>query len=70
LIEEIVELVKEDAIELGCLDDVQRVRDIPARGTSAHRQLRTYEQALGAGASPQEALESVVDWLVTETASF
>jgi glutamate---cysteine ligase / carboxylate-amine ligase len=70
LIEEIVELVKEDAIELGCLDDVQRVREIPARGTSAHRQLHTYEQALGAGASPQEALESVVDWLVAETARF
>ncbi|MCE3286065.1 MAG: carboxylate-amine ligase [Steroidobacteraceae bacterium] len=68
LIEEIVELVKEDATELGCLDDVQRVRDIPTRGTSAHRQVHVYEQALGAGASPQEALEAVVDWLVAETA--
>ena len=68
LIEEIVELVKEDAIELGCLDDVQRIRDIPVRGTSAHRQLRTYEEALRNGASTQQALEAVVDWLVAETA--
>jgi carboxylate-amine ligase len=68
LIEEVVELVKEDAIELGCLDDVQHVRDIPARGTSAHRQLRVYEEALRNGASTQEALEAVVDWLVEETA--
>jgi carboxylate-amine ligase len=69
LIEEIVELVKDDAIELGCLDDVQHIRDIPARGTSAHRQLRIYEEALRNGASTQEALEAVVDWLVAETAA-
>jgi carboxylate-amine ligase len=68
LIEEIVELVKEDAIELGCLDDVQRIRDILARGTSAHRQLRVYEESLRGGASSQQALEAVVDWLVEETA--
>ena len=68
LIEEIVELVKEDAIELGCLDDVQRIRDIPVRGTSAHRQLRIYEETLRNGASIQAALEAVVDWLVAETA--
>jgi carboxylate-amine ligase len=68
LIEEVVELVKEDAIELGCLDDVQRIREIPTRGTSAHRQLRIYEESLRGGASTQEALEAVVDWLVEETA--
>ncbi len=61
--------MRDDAIELGCLDDVQRIREIPTRGTSAHRQLRVYEGALREGATEQEALEQVVDWLVTETAA-
>jgi carboxylate-amine ligase len=47
---------------------VSSARDIVTRGTSAHRQLRVYEDALRSGASDQEALESVVDWLVLETA--
>jgi carboxylate-amine ligase len=70
LIDELVDLVRDDAIELGCLDDVQRIREIPARGTSAHRQLRIYEESLRAGASEPEALVAVVDWLVAETARF
>jgi carboxylate-amine ligase len=39
-----------------------------ARGTSSHRQLQVFEQALAAGASQQEALGAVVRWLVEETA--
>jgi carboxylate-amine ligase len=69
LIGQVVDLVRDDAIELGCLDDVQRIREIPARGTSAHRQLRLYESALRDGATEQEALEAVVDWLIAETAA-
>jgi glutamate---cysteine ligase / carboxylate-amine ligase len=68
LIDEIVELLREDAIELGCLAELEAVRRIPVRGTSAHQQLRVYEEALRAGASEQQALEAVVDWLVAATA--
>jgi carboxylate-amine ligase len=70
LIDELLELVHEDAVALGCLADLERIRDIPARGTSAHRQLRVYEDALRQGASEQDALEAVVDWLVVETGQF
>jgi len=68
LLEEMLELVAEDAAALGCSAEVARIPEILARGTSAHRQLQVHEQALAAGATPEEALRAVVDWLVAETA--
>jgi len=68
LITEIIELVREDAAALGCTDEIEGLTGILARGTSAHRQLRTYEEAVRSGASEHEALVAVVDWLVEETA--
>jgi len=69
MIDELIELVREDAQALGCLREVEYVRTILARGTSAHRQLRTYDEARAAGASEREALLAVVDFLVRETAT-
>jgi carboxylate-amine ligase len=69
LLQEIVELVREDAVALDCVAEIEALREIPVRGTSAHRQLRTYEEALRAGASEHEAMIAVVDWLVQETAN-
>ncbi|MGB5209693.1 MAG: carboxylate-amine ligase [Gammaproteobacteria bacterium] len=68
LIDELIDIIREDAIELGCLAEVERARDILTRGTSAHRQVAAYQQALAAGASEHEALQAVVDFLVAETA--
>jgi carboxylate-amine ligase len=68
LLEEMLELVAEDAAALGCSAEVARIPDILARGTSAHRQLQVHERALAGGATPEQALGAVVDWLVTETA--
>jgi carboxylate-amine ligase len=68
LVEELIELVRDDAIALGCLAEIEGLREILARGTSAHRQLNVYETAVQAGASETEALTRVVDWLVAETA--
>jgi len=68
LLEELLALVREDAEALGCTAEVERLREIASRGTSAHRQLRIYDQALSEGATTQEALGSVVSWLVEETA--
>ena len=69
LVEEIIELVSEDAEELDCLAEVQHARTIVARGTSAHRQLEAYNTAIESGASPEEATKAVVDWLIDETVS-
>jgi carboxylate-amine ligase len=68
LVEEIIELLREDAVELGCLAEIEGLREILERGTSAHRQLRIYERALQSGADEKEAFDAVVDWLVAETA--
>ena len=67
LLEEIIELVGEDARELGCLAEVKRAREIVSEGTSAHRQLAIHQEALDGGADQHEALMAVVDWLATET---
>jgi carboxylate-amine ligase len=69
LLEEILELIHEDAVALDCVAEVQHARTIVQRGTSAHRQLQAYEAAKANGASDREALTAVVDWLVKETAS-
>jgi carboxylate-amine ligase len=67
--EELIELVRVDAVALGCVRELEYIRTILARGTSAHRQIRTYDDARSAGASEREALQAVVDFLVRETAS-
>jgi carboxylate-amine ligase len=67
LVAELIELVREDAAELGCLRELEHLATIVERGTSAHRQIRMYEQARAGGASGREALQAVVDFLIKET---
>ncbi len=69
LLEEILELVGEDARALGCLKEVEHARTILKRGTSACRQLQTYANAIDDGAERDEALKAVVDMLIAETAA-
>jgi carboxylate-amine ligase len=68
LIEELLELIREDADALGCRREIEHVRHILAHGTSAHRQIRTYKAAIDAGATVDDALKAVVDFLIDETA--
>jgi carboxylate-amine ligase len=68
LLEELISLVREDAEVLGCVAEIERLREILVRGTSAHRQRAVHERAKADGASDAEALRAVVDWLVAETA--
>ena len=67
LLEEMIELVRVDALALDCLPEVEHARKIVTGGTSAHRQLAVYHQALEAGADKKQALEKVVDFLIEET---
>ena len=69
LAEELIALVAEDAEVLGCKGEIEHIRTILARGTSAHRQLQTFQEARGAGATAREALQAVVDFLIRETAA-
>ena len=67
LVEEIIELVREDAETFDCVAEVEQAREIVRRGTSAHRQLAIYRTAVEGGKSRDEALRAVVDWLIEET---
>ncbi len=67
LLEEILALVDQDARHFGCLAEVTHAREILSRGTSADRQLAVFEQALSDGATRDEALIAVVDWLIAES---
>ena len=67
LMEELLELVAEDAEALKCEIEISRARTIIAEGTSAHRQVKVYDDMLAAGGNEEEALKAVVDLLVEET---
>jgi len=67
LVAELIRLVRHDAEELGCLRELEHLASILEHGTSAHRQIRCYEEARAAGASVREAQQAVVDFLVRET---
>ncbi len=68
LLEELIELVRDDAEALGCVAEIEGLRSILVRGTSAHRQIAVYEAAVASGAPDEDALRAVVDWLIEETA--
>lgn len=70
LLDELIDLVREEAVALGCLAEVERARGILSRGTSAQRQLQVYRDALHAGMDKAAALRAVVDWLIAETVNF
>ena len=67
LVAEIVELVREDAVELDCLEEVERANLIVAEGTSADHQLAAYARAVETGADAEGACRAVVDWLIETT---
>jgi len=67
LLEEMLDLIREDAAHFGCLAAVEHARAIVADGTSADRQLATYKEATAEGLDPQQALQRVVDNLIAET---
>jgi len=67
LLDELIGLVEEDAEDLGCRAEVEHCRTIARRGTSAHRQVETFQAALARGASQEEALKEVVAMLIEET---
>ena len=67
LLKEISEFIQEDAEHLGCQQEIEDLQKILEEGTSAHNQIRVYEDAIAAGAAPGDALNNVVDWLIDQT---
>ena len=67
LLNELIDWIAEDAEELGCLAEVLRARQIVQDGSSACRQVATYEDQGSKGARKKDALKAVVEQLVSET---
>ncbi|MGB7859729.1 MAG: carboxylate-amine ligase [Acidimicrobiia bacterium] len=67
LVEEFIEVLAQDAIEFDVREELRHARDIVRNGTSAHRQLATYNDSISGGASVQEALMAVVDALIVDS---
>lgn len=66
LLEEIIEMVREDAEALGCWAEVQSSRRIVELGTSADRQRTVHATAVAGGASTKEAHNEIVRSLIGE----
>ena len=66
LIDELIELVWEDAEALGCTPEVARARDMVAGGSSADRQRAAFKAASQTGANTDAALRGVVAGLIEE----
>ena len=70
LTEEIIDLLWDDAMDLGCQDYMIRIRDIAKRGNSSDRQRRIYNQSIAEGSTALEAGQKVVESLIGEFLHF
>jgi carboxylate-amine ligase len=68
LLDEMIELVAEDAEALGCTAEIEATRDIIAKGNSSVRQRAVHQAARDGGASEAEAMDAVVQSLIAEFA--
>ncbi|NNF59877.1 MAG: carboxylate-amine ligase [Gammaproteobacteria bacterium] len=67
LLEELLDMTREDAEYFQCVDAVNGARDIVRRGNSAKQQVAVYERAIAEGKNTETALADVVDHLIAET---
>ncbi len=67
LLGELLTFVSEDAEALGCTAEIESLHKILGEGTSAHNQIRVFNDGIKAGLSSDEALREVVDWLIDKT---
>ncbi len=67
LLEEVFELLQIDAEYFNCEEELAHLKTIIERGTSAHRQVAAYNNAIQANKDHDEALRIVVDQLIEET---
>jgi len=65
--EEMIGFLLQHAQALGCERELLHTRTIVERGSSACRQVATYEREVAGGATKEAALKAVVDQLITET---
>nr|WP_256465515.1 YbdK family carboxylate-amine ligase [Bradyrhizobium sp. 159] len=63
----VIAMLAPDIAHLGVEGDIQHLKTIPKRGTSAHLQLEYFRSLRKFGRSPREAIADVTQWLRTST---
>ena len=66
LVDEMIEMLAQDAEALECLTEIEAAREITAKGNSSVRQRAVYENALTVGKTNDAALQDVVKHLIEE----
>lgn len=69
VVDRLFDLVGEDADRLNCTQPLRQLYRILEQGTSANAQLRIYNECRADGASSDEALRHVVQWICETTAA-
>ncbi|MGI9355345.1 MAG: glutamate-cysteine ligase family protein, partial [Rhizobiaceae bacterium] len=70
LLDEIIDLTEKDADALGCMTEINHLRTILKRGTSADRQVARYKKSIDDGREESDAMRDVVDSLLEDTMAF
>ena len=66
LLDELIDLLSEDAEHLNCLPELEAARSILAQGNSAERQRKVYAKAVENEESPDSAMRAVIKSLIEE----
>tara|TARA_B100000427_G_C15519256_1_gene599565 strand:+ start:1667 stop:2794 length:1128 start_codon:yes stop_codon:yes gene_type:complete len=70
LLDELIDLVRNDAKELNCMNELKKIKNICKVGTSADKQIKIYKEEIKKTNNKKEALEKVLKFLIKETVNF
>ena len=70
LADELIDLVKEDAKLLNCEAEVNKIKNIIKKGTSADKQIKIFKDEIKKSNNKRIALDKVVKFLIKETVNF
>ena len=70
LIDELIELVKEDAKELNCENELKKIKGICKSGTSADKQVKIFKEEMKKTNNKRISLDKVTKFLMKETMNF
>ena len=66
-LEEVIDMVQDEADAMGCAEDLVHCRKIVTSGSSADGQLTVWKSALSLAETPHDALRAVKTWIAQET---
>jgi carboxylate-amine ligase len=66
-LEEVIDMVADEADAMGCAEDLAHCRTIVASGSSADGQLNVWKAELSLAETPHDALRAVKTWIAQET---